>query len=299
MIEFVNLMEARSLVALEEKMDEYWYSDNWTMEPIYQGIRYQCLIDDTGELKFLGKKKDYKENSMYLLTELIEEIKSYNLPKNSLFEGYLTFGNDQQKAYQFLKSNEINEISKNLEFYFTDIIYLENKEFFLMPLFDRRSRLISLIQDKKLVKIQKSYTTNKKDKFEELKDSIKVFLFKDLESIYAFKQSMSWRIFKRPKSFFMIVTGFVENNKDEQYKGMVMALEGGQFKGGQIIKIMNVPVHSNDSRRYLYNSKKEILGQVFEFLALEKTKKGKFQETRFVNIRSDLKPEKCIYLEGN
>jgi ATP-dependent DNA ligase len=297
MIEFVDLMQARSLVVLEEKMDEYWYSDNWVMEPIYQGIRYQCLVDDSRELKFLGKKKDCKENSVYLLTELIEEIKSFNLPKNSLFEGYLTFNNDQQKAYQFLKSNTIDDLYKDFEFYFTDVIYLENKELFLLPLFDRRSRLTSLIQDKKLVKLQKSYTSNKKDKFEELRDKIKVFLFKELESTYTFKQSMSWRIFKLPKSFFMIVTGFIEND-NEQYKGMVMALEGSQYKDGQITKIMNVPVHRNDSRHFLYNSRKEIIGKVFEFLALEKTKKGKFQETRFVDMRNDFNPEECIW-EGN
>lgn len=296
LLEFVNLMEARSLGIIEDEqqMEEFWYSSQWVLEPVLQGIRYQCLIDDNNELKFLGKRKDYKQdNSAHFLTGLIEEIKSLNLPKNSLLEGCLTFGNNQQKAYQFLKSQ--TEIEEDYEFYFSDIMYLDNKELFLMPLFTRLSKLASLITEKKIVKLQKGYTANKKQVYSELKDSVKVFLFKDLESVYTFRQSMSWRILKIPVSFFMTIMGFVENKEDEKFRSMVMALEGGQLKDSVMTKIMNIPVHSNEDRLFLYKSKQDLLGKVFEFLASERTKKGKFQETRFLKIRDDKKPDDCIW----
>jgi ATP-dependent DNA ligase len=299
MIEFVDLMESRSLGILEDEqdMDEFWFSDQWLMEPIYVGIRYQCLIDDDNTLKFLGKRKNYKQqNSMYLLTDLIEEIKSYSLPKNTLFEGYLTFSNDQQKVFRFLKSSSFNESCQDVEFYLTDLIYFDNKALFDLPLFDRRSRLHSFISNKKIVKLQEGHSSKKKEIYSRLKDEFKIFLFKDLESPYTFNQSMSWRILKTPKSFYMVVLGFVEND-DEKFRGMVLALEGGQFKNGKLIKIMNVPVHSTNSRIYLCKEKQKVLGKVFEILALEDAKGGKYQESRFVKIREDKKQEECIYSE--
>lgn len=296
MIEFVNLMEARNLGIKEDlqDIDVFWCSDQWSMEPIKLGIRYQCLVDENGELNFLGKKKEYKESSVHLLKDLVNEIKGYSLPKNSLFEGYLTFGNNQQKAYQFLKSNEIkDDIYKDLEFYFSDVIFLKNKGVFDLPLFERVSRLKSLISDRKFVKLQQSYVRNKQSVYSSLKNDFKVFLFKNLESIYSFNQSTSWRILKTPISFFMVIMGFVENDC-EKYRNMVMALEGGLYKDGKIVKIMNIPVHSNQNKIYIYSKKQELLGKVFEFLASEKTVKGKYQEARFFRIREDIKPEECF-----
>jgi ATP-dependent DNA ligase len=300
MLEFVDLMEARSLGIQEDEqsMDKFWFSSQWILEPIYVGIRYQCLLDDEGEVKFLGKKQTYnQQNSMYLLTDLIQEIKNSKLPANTLFEGYITFNNDQQKAYKFIKSNVVDdEMLKDFVFYVTDLIYLDNKGIFDLPLFERRSKLKSLVTEGKLVKLQKGYTLKKKEVYSSLKNDFKVFLFKDLESHYSFKQSMAWRILKTPKSFFMTILGFVENDS-EKFNGMVMALEGGQVVDGQIKKIMNVPVHSEDNRIWLYNSKCDLMGKVFEINALDGAKKGKYQETRFVRIRNDKKQNDCVFVE--
>lgn len=297
MINFVDLMEARSLGVQEDEqaMDKYWYSSQWIMEPIYMGIRYQCLIDEKNEIKFLGKKKTYsQQNSMYLLNNLMLEIKNLKLPTNTLFEGYLTFNNDQQKAYSFLKSNTFED--NDLQFFITDLIYLDNKPVFDFTLFDRKHKLQTLVNDSNFIKLQKGYVSKKKETYSSLKDQFKIFLFKDLESLYSFRQSMSWRILKTPKQFFMTVLGFVENEKEE-YKNMVLALEGGQIRNGKITKIMNIPVHSDESRLYLFKRKQQILGKVFEFFSLDNAKNGKYQETRFIRMRDDKKQEDCIFVE--
>ena len=43
--------------------------------------------------------------------------------------------------------------------------------------------------------------------------------------------------------------------------------------------------------------KQELLGSVFEFLSLESARKGKYQETRFLALRKDIKPEQCLYTQ--
>lgn len=290
-------MEGRSLGILEDDqdMDEYWYSDNWIMEPISVGVRIQCHVDENEALGFLGKRKDYKrKETIYQLTEIIKDIKDCKLPKNTLFEGYITFDNDQQKVYKFLKSETLEDDCKNATFYVTDLMYLDDQPVFDMPLFDRRSKLKSLITESKTLKLQTGYTTRKKNVYLDMKDKFKVFIFKDLESIYTFNQSMFWRILKTPQSFFMSIMGFVESD-DEKFRNMVMALKGGQIKDGMMTKIMNIPVHSNDNRIFLNNSKSEILGKVFEILALEKTKEGKYSEARFLKLRNDKALEDCIF----
>jgi ATP-dependent DNA ligase len=257
------------------------------------------LIDEAGEPQFFGKKKSYRKNRMAYLTNLTKEIKSYNLPKNSLFDGYITFENDQKKAFRFIKSIYTDEdnFRRQFEFYFTDVIYLNNEAMFNSPLVARLQVLKNLFStETRRVKLQKGYIVNKKEVYSQLKHEYKIFMFKDLDSVYSFKQSSYWRILKVPQTFYMVIMGFVES-QEEKFRGMVMALEGGLYKNGVLSKVMNIPVHSNENRSYLYHKKSEILGKVFEFLALDKTDKGKFDEARFVGIRDDMKSESCIEIE--
>ena len=122
-----------------------------------------------------------------------------------------------------------------------------------------------------------------------------MFVFKKIDSIYKFGISSDWMIYKIPKSYYMIIIGFIENDKEE-FRNMVLALTGAQIKYGRQEAIMSIPVHGSENRLSLFQKKTELRGQVFEIKALEK-KSGKYQEARFFCLRPDLKPENCVFEE--
>jgi hypothetical protein len=299
MIEFVDLMEGRSLsLDNENDQDKYWHSEQWIMEPIFFGIRYQGLVNSSGKIDFLGKKKNYKQqNKLYSIEKLVNDLTSYKLPKETLFEGYLTFTNNKNEAHRFLKLETLDQqLLESAEFYLTDLIYCDGSDVFNLPLFERRAMLRRVFSyETEKVKIQQGFVKQKKIEFEKLKDFVNVFLFKDLEASYSFKQVMSCRIYKVPRSYFMVVLDIVESDKDN-FKNMCVALRGAQIKNGKLEEIMSIPVHSTDNRIKLYNNRERIKGRVFEFLALEKTdNENKYQEARFVSMREDKKEEDCLF----
>jgi len=296
MIDFVDLMSCKSLGPIESEKDTdmYWCSDQWIMEPIYLGTRFQCLIDSSNKYKFLGKKKKYKLTDKFdKFSKLINELKSNDIAQNTLFEGYLTFNNDAKDVFKFLNSNHVDEKLINSScLYITDIIYYDNRDVFNMSLFDRKKMLNKIFEDSENVKLQQGYTKDKKKIYEDIKNEFEIFLFKDLESVYKFHYTVACRIYKAPKQYFMVVMGCVVKDG----KNMVVALEGGQFRQGELFKIMNVPVHGNEKRYELFRKKDEIVGKVFEFLANDRgIQEEKYLDSRFVSIREDKKIEDCIF----
>lgn len=292
-------MEARSLGSIdsEKDLDRFWYSDQWIMEPVQLGVRYQCLVYEKGKIRFHGKRKKYtQQDKLQSITKIVDSINLNNLPEQTLFEGYLTFDNDRTKSYRFLKLEHIDqELIDSANFYVTDIIYHAGNDVFNLPLFDRKNIINKIFVEDEVLKIQQGYTKEKIQTYDRLKDQIQVFIFKDLAARYSFKQSLACRIYKIPLTYFMIVMGFVES-PDPRLKKMVVAIEGGQLKEDELVKIMNIPVHSNDMRVVLYNNKDKFMGKVFEFLASEKSdKEDKYQEARFVKMREDKKLEDCIF----
>jgi hypothetical protein len=76
---------------------------------------------------------------------------------------------------------------------------------------------------------------------------------------------------------------------------MVMALEAGQFRENQLVRIMNVPVHANDDRVYFFKHKNQLVNSVFEILALSKTTDGKYEDARFLRMRPDITIQSCVF----
>jgi ATP-dependent DNA ligase len=301
-IDFVNLMDGRSIClhSNEENMEEFWYSDKWLLEPTYQGRRIQCLIDENGNFKFWGKSKKYvKPNLDNKINHIIEQLKLQNLPINTLIDGYFSFGNNISILTQFFqyndiqKTNDIQKLNGNINYFITDIIINNNKDLSFLPLFDRKKILNIMIKDLENVKLQKYFYNKKFEIFENNKD-FEIFLFKDIESSYEFRISSKWKIFKEPECYYMIISGYIDGKNNSRHENMVVALEGSQYKDDKLIKIMNIPVNNTDDMIYFYDNKQEMLGKVFEIKAFEKLK-DKYGEARFYKIRLDLKDNICIF----
>lgn len=299
-MDFVDLMQSRSICLTDDQENEekFWFSDQWTIEPLYDGVNYQILIDENGDLKFQGRKRDYKKNNKFeQLDRIVKDIEEMQLPKNTLFEGILTFNNDKNEMFRFLNISRIDQSFKeNCTFYIRDIIFYNNKAIHELPLFDRIAFIKRNFKETLYIKIQESYNKNKRQVFEKFKESFQNFNFRDLCSPYSFKQSMASRIYKVPCSYFMIILDVVVNEKEEKFRNMVLALKGAQIKNNEITYIMNIPVHSNNNRTYLYKNRENLKGKVFEFLASEKDlKEEKYQEARFLKIRFDKTEKDCIF----
>jgi ATP-dependent DNA ligase len=302
MIDFVDLMDARSicLKSNEQEMEKFWYSDQWIMEPTLQGRRIQCLIDQNGEFKFWGKKKSYtRPNLDNKINHILTNLKDLHLPRNTLLDGYFSFGNNQSLLTQFFQYNSIEDAEnlqlehRRINYYLTDIICNNGKDLSNFSLFDRKKALLTLIPENlEFVKVQDYTYKTKFEIFNKCKDSIQIFIFKDVESIYEYKISSAWKIYKEPETYFMILTGFVDGKNNNQ--NMVVAFEGSQYKNGALTKIMNIPVNTTDDKVYYYNNKSKFLGKVFEIKAFEKLK-NKYQEARFHKIRNDLKEDICLF----
>jgi len=303
MIDFVDLMDGRAICfhINEFEMEKFWYSDQWILEPTLIGRRIQCLIDENGEIKFWGKRIKYvKPNLDNKINHILNNLKQLNFPKNTLIDGYFSFGNSQSLLTQFFQYNSI-EMSDKLQekngkivYYITDIVYKDGKDLTELPLFDRKKIILTLAHDDlEYVKIQKTYFKSKQQVFKQLKDKYEVFIFKNVDSQYEPKISAQWKIFKEPETFFMVLTDFIDG-KTENRQNMITAFEGSQFKNGVMQKIMNIPVNNCDDMVYYYNNKEKFLGKIFEIKAFERLV-NKYQEARFHKMRPDLTEEVCIF----
>jgi len=139
MIQFVNLMEPTQLDPNDEKMDMYWESNEFILEPIEEGRRYQCLISENN-VAFSTKKERSKKGLIDdKVPEIIENLKTI-IPQNSLLDGYLTTGNYNETLRILESKTETSlELQKkhHLKFIIMDVIYWNNEQL-AHPFFDRR-----------------------------------------------------------------------------------------------------------------------------------------------------------------
>jgi len=171
-IDFVGLMEG-SLIRVDAdhpSMDKYWQSEQWILEPIEKGRKYQCLIKND-DVSFLSRQGASSYNNQSIINNIKKEI-----PNNSLIDII------------------VKESLNDLVIY--DIIYWDSNEFLQETLFDRRKKLES-IQEIDSIKISKTFIKDKYKIYLSLKDSYYGFYFKNLDSEYICGHlSSQWKILK-------------------------------------------------------------------------------------------------------
>lgn len=293
MLEFVNLMEGVpiKLKPENERMDAFWKSDEWVLEPIEKGKRYQCLITDI--IEFSSSKQDSHPKSIQdKIPYIIEELKK--LPKNSLLDGYITCY-DYEKTLQVLETNiegslELQKQSGKLNFVIMDVIYLNGKTIFDLPLFDRR-KFVEKIKGNYLKPIDNFFNT-KYEIYEKIKNSYDAFYFKSLDSVYFFRKSRKWRVLKELKTYFCIILDIIEGKG--KYKNVCGSLEVGQFKNCKLTKITNISGMNMDDRILFFEEKKKFINKIIEIKVLKKTENN-FIEAIFSKLRNDKTQEDCVF----
>lgn len=276
MIDFVNLMEPLPLRMdiNHPKMDMYWQSEQWILEPVENGRRFQCLITD--KIRFSTKHENRVfENLPQKIPNILEDIQSLNL-QNTLFDGYLT--SELQKE-------------KQLQYVLTDVIFFNDNIIYDFPLWDRKEKLKTINQTKNL-KISNYYNNSKYEIYQELRCNYDMFFFKDLDSPYIFGKSSRWKSLKEPQKYNCVLMKI--NEGSGKYKNMCGSITVGQYKSNKLIEITNVSGISYDDRVKFFNEPEKFINKVVEIKALKKTKDN-FREASFSQLREDLQPEQCVW----
>jgi len=292
---FVDLMVGRSIKPdiSFEKMQELWYSEQYILEPIQNGKRYQCLITDSIDWNTLNANNTPKSirNKIIHVINKIEEI----FPKDTLLDGYISCG-DYSKTMQILESSDekANEIQRNeqlfLKYEIMDIIYIGGYYLFNFPLFERKRRLKEIEGD--YISIVNYVSRNKKEILEQWKNEYNSFYFKDLASEYVFGNSSKWKIYKEPQIFYGVIMNIIEGRG--KYKNMAGSLEIGMYVDGELKKITNIGGMNTDQRVLFFHNSSDYIGKIVEIKALEKSKNN-LLEARFENLAEDKTRNDCIF----
>jgi ATP-dependent DNA ligase len=296
MADFVDFMEGTKLKISEndDRMEEFWQSDEWLLEQVPIGRRVQCLITNEGKVKFSGKSKI--ENKV---PQIIQDINELGFPKDTLLDGYLTAGDYartvQMIEYDDSKSVKEQKASGALRFILTDLIMLKDRDIYNFPLFDRMKALSDFCSVSSYVEVSQKYRKSKKELYEQLKGTCEVFIFKLLNSPYIFGTSGYWKILKVKKPYFVVILDITEGKG--KYKGACGSLEVGQYKNEKLVRFTSVGMGMDmDTRINFLKDKNNFINKVIEIRALNRTKKS-FNEAIFYSLRNDLNPKNCIYSE--
>ena len=292
-IDFIEFMEGSPITFEPEhpKMDMYWQSDQWILEPVVRGRRYQCLIND-GSVSFSSRHGEAAINDKipHIVNEIIKII-----PDGSLVDGIISAGDDTLKILESSVEKSLNlQIDKPLQFIIYDVLYWDCKICLDFPLFDRKKKF-EFIGNSGNVKVSKSFIKDKYKIYQSLKNDYDAFYFRDLDFENVGRTSSRWKIYKELQSFFAIIIDVLEGKG--KFENMCGALEVGQFKKGKMTHITNVSGMTNDDRIRFFEDKKQFIGKIIEIKALRKTKSN-FIEARFSKLRDDKVPQDCVFEEG-
>ena len=296
-ISFVNLMDGTLIKhdVDDPEMEEFWESNEWILEPIERGRRYQCLIQNN-EIRFCSKLEERKTRIIEPKIQcIINELKNIKLTNGTLIDGYITSFDSKNttralelpvdKSLEFQKENK-------LFFIVNDIIYNNGETTYDLPLFERKEILIKSMCEDEHIKITNFFYDKKYEEYQKSKEKYDSFFFKNLDSEYVFKQSNRWRLLKKSQIYFAVILDIIPGQG--KLENMCGALKIGQYKDNKLIEITNVSGLDNDERVMFFQDKDKYVGKVIEIRAFEKTESN-YKEARFVQLREDKKPEECIF----
>jgi len=295
MVEFVKLMQGTPLrLELDDsRMEMYWQSNQWILEPIVRGRRYQCLIKG-GEVNFSTIQGNGQSPILDKVQHIVEEIKQI-IPDNTLIDGYITANNNTNLTLQILETSierQSEDELKQLNFIISDVIYLKNKCIFENPLVERKN-ILKDFKFNNYINIIDTHLNFKNKEYNKLKKIFDSFYFKDLDTPYSFKKSSKWKIINKPEIYFCVIMDIL-GGKNGKYKNMCSTLSVGQFKDGELKKITNVGGMSMDNRIEFFINKKKYINTVVEIKALGRSDNN-FIDARFSKLRNNLTPEDCVW----
>lgn len=301
MAEFVRLMEGPTILfdPEDERIEELWESEEWLMQPVPEGRRYQCLLEEDGEFHFQNRDPESQLPQLgRRIGHIVDELRTHKLPPNTLIDGFIVSRtNDSILTSQMIEQSEIGSLRLQqehgqLEYLVWDVIFLKDEELFEYPLFDRRLKMTELFKKRKCVRLIEGFDLRKKEAYDKMKEHYRSFTFKQLGSSYHFGRIMTWKVLRRTESHLVVITDV--NEGKGRFTGMCGSLGVGQYMDGELRRITNISGLDNDDRLDFFRNRDQYVGRVIEIKASGRSDDN-FFDARYYRLRFDKKPEDCVF----
>ena len=118
----------------------------------------------------------------------------------------------------------------------------------------------------------------------------------DAEYVQGGRPANNWYKAKKSSTFDCVVMGFTRGKG--KYNSTIGAVVFGQYVDGKLTELGQASGMSDEIRRQMGSNPERFIGRVVEIQGMERLKSGAIRHPRFVSMRTDKRPEDCIWYQG-
>ena len=314
----------------EEEAEEYFSSKDWVCDLKLDGTRCGIEITNNGKIHLWGRgilkdgtQRDFSHN----FPEIVEAVKSLNLPKGTILDGELNI-DDNFNILQTRTTRKEDIVYYSEKFPANvkvfDVIKLGGKDYTKKSLEARIKALYSVlnVSDEVIAPLKfKFKEIGKRSLWRNVKQKkLEGIMFKNLNSTYKGERTSDWLKLKRVETYDGIVIGGLEGL--ESHKGTLGSLSVAQYKDGRLQEVASVSgINDNLKKKFWTHIKKytsfmdivrkNYLGKILhlearkmkregyfiiEFKAQDKAK-NRYRHPRFLRVRTDKNLKDCVLEE--
>ena len=290
---------------LAKESSESFSDENWLYEIKWDGYRAIAELNNE-QVKLYSRNGNSFEAAYPVVFEALQ-----NMSLNAVVDGEIVVINEEGKP-DFQKLQHYAENTNfPIVYYVFDLLRLNNKDLYDVPLIDRKSQLQKLIGENDVIKYS-DHVLEQGDAFFEVarQKDLEGIMAKKADSLYyPGKRTNEWLKIKHHKSDEAIIAGFTAPRGGRKYFG---ALVLGIKKDGKLLYAGHTGSGFNEqSLKELFNKLEPIIQQespfnervktnmpvtwvapqyVCELKFTEWTRDGKMRHPIFLRLRDDKKP---------
>lgn len=294
---------------LAKGSSESFSDENWLYEIKWDGYRAIAELNNE-QVKLYSRNGNSFEAAYPVIFEALQKLRF-----NAVLDGEIVVINEEGKP-DFQKLQHYAENTNfPIVYYVFDLLRLNNKDLYDVPLIDRKSQLQKLIGENEVIKYS-DHVLEQGDSFFEAarQKDLEGIMAKKADSLYyPGKRTNEWLKIKHHKSEEAIIAGFTAPRGGRKYFG---ALVLGIKKDGNLLYAGHTGSGFNEqSLKELFNKLEPIIQQespfnervktnmpvtwvapqyVCELKFTEWTRDGKMRHPIFLRLRNDKKPGEVI-----
>ena len=294
---------------LAKESSESFSDENWLYEIKWDGYRAIAELNNE-QVKLYSRNGNSFEATYPVIFEALQKLRF-----NAVLDGEIVVINEEGKP-DFQKLQHYAENTNfPIVYYVFDLLRLNNKDLYDVPLIDRKSQLQKLIGENAVIKYS-DHVLEQGDSFFEAarQKDLEGIMAKKADSLYyPGKRTNEWLKIKHHKSDEAIIAGFTAPRGGRKYFG---ALVLGIKKDGKLLYAGHTGSGFNEqSLKELFNKLEPIIQQespfnervktnmpvtwvapqyVCELKFTEWTRDGKMRHPIFLRLRDDKNPDEVI-----
>jgi len=255
-------------------VNEPFDKEGWVYEIKWDGYRALAIIDN-GKTELVSRNNKSFNEKFYPVTAQLKKLK-----KRMIIDGEIVVLNEQGISDFGKLQNWRSEADGELYFYIFDILWLDDKELFALPLSERKKILNRTVKENGLIRISQAFEEPGIHFFKTAKEmGLEGIIAKKKDSVYLpGLRSQEWLKIKANKRQEMVIGGYTIN--DDTAKPFSSLLVG-VYEGSKFVYTGKVGTGFNIA------TQKSILQKLKPLL----TKKPPFNEIPDINKPSRFRPD--------